>query len=262
MQITVLIGMLLFSGLWSTALLANCVIRFAVSGAFPPYHIQTPDTQWGGLAVDLLKELVAVAECQFTLANVPWDRAVQMLENGELDMLSYYTPTAERDRFSVYIGPMAVEQLVLLTHRKWLAELQTIDDLAGFDGIVGKTQGTFHGESLERIATALEQRQHLVRVAHNQSRIGMLATGRVDAVFEDATVAQYLLSSGILDPQQFAVAQRFTSQPVFFALSKASVPTETVERLTLGWQQLRQNRTVEAVYRRYGLDAPSQLTEK
>lgn len=241
------------------SLATGCELKVGVSGAFPPYHIQEAGDTWGGIALDIVNAMSSHMNCKVTHLNIPWDRALEMMHNGELDVLPYYTRTKQRAEYAHFVGPMEMEDIVVLTEIQNVPKLNTLQSLVAFDGLVGKTQGTFHGNRVEHAAKVLRKNDKLVSMAHNESRVGMLAAGRLDAIFENRVVAEYLLNTQTLDPKKYAVAMKESLGPVYFGLSKKSVSEALLKEFQAAWRTIVERGQLQKIYLKYGLKPPQEI---
>lgn len=233
-----------------------------MSNEFPPHHIFGNDNKWHGVAIDLFQLLAAKSECQVKIVNVPWQRTVDSLSRGKIDALSMYTFSEKRAEFSYFIGPHYREVIVFIVRKELQETVEKPQDLMSFPGLIGKTQGSFYGEELEGFLNNKVMARKLVNIVANQRRIEMLKLGRLDAVIEELSVANYLFSTGKLDKSQFIVKLKFSLNPVYFGFSKQSVDPITLKLLQQSWELVREDEQVAQIYQKYHLDfSPSMLIE-
>jgi polar amino acid transport system substrate-binding protein len=230
----------------------SCELTFAVSSEFPPYHILQPDHTWGGLSVELFRLLAEEANCQVKVIDVPWVRTLELLRKGKIDAVSNYSFNEQRQQYSYFIGPHAIERIVLIVHNKFAHLLQNNEDLKNFPGLIGKTQGTYYGDELETLVHGNELKTNLVNITSNANRVGMIAKGRVDAILEEETVAQYFYKIGIFDEQILVQKLSFSENPIYFGFSRQSLSEERIQQLRSAWLRVKQNNKFTAVYEKYG----------
>lgn len=232
---------------------AACQLTFAVSNEFPPHHIHENDGKWRGVAVDLFQWLASGAGCEVQVVNVPWDRTVGMLERGQVDAVSLFTLSAQRQQFSRFVGPHYQENIVVIVKSVFANQLVKEQDLALFKGLIGKTPGTDYGSSLQTILNMPSLQNNLVDVVANENRIKMFRAGRLDAILEEAAVAKYLFNSEQLNADEHLIKLRFKANPVYFGFSKKSVKQETIIAIKQSWQNMKNNGAIRSVYQQYGL---------
>ncbi len=57
---------------------------------------------WSGVDMDLTKALLDEAQCNFTVLEVSWARALIMLNSGDIDLVLNVSKTIERGRLLFY----------------------------------------------------------------------------------------------------------------------------------------------------------------
>lgn len=239
-----------------------CELIYAVSNEFPPHEILGSDNKWHGVSIDLFQLLVARTECQVKIVNVPWDRTVDSLSRGKIDALSMFTFSDKRAEFSYFIGPHYKEVIVFIVRKNLQHTVEKPEDLTTFRGLIGKTQGSYYGEELEGLLSNKEVSGKLVNIIASQRSIDMLKLGRLDAVIEELSVANYLFRTGVLDSNEYVVKLKFSLNPVYFGFSKKSIAPEMLKVLQQSWQLLLDGEQIGQIYRKYNLDhSPSMLIE-
>lgn len=231
-----------------------CQLTFAVSNTFPPHHIQDDNNNWRGVAMDLFRWLANGAGCSVNVVNVPWDRTIKMLEQGQVDAVSLFTQSKEREAFAHFIGPHYHESIVVIVSASKASTLNTPKQLLSFKGFIGKTPGTNYGSELQRLLDKPHLDGKLIDFVANENRINTFKAGRVDAILEEAAVAQYLFENGQLDAHQHKVKLEFALNPVYFGFSKKSINAQQIEALKNSWNALLKQDALNNVYQRYGVD--------
>jgi polar amino acid transport system substrate-binding protein len=233
-----------------------------VSNEFPPHEILGKDNKWQGVAIDVFRLLAIKSKCQVKIVNVPWDRTVDSLSRGKIDALSMFTFSEERAKFSYFIGPHYKEAIVLVVSKVLHESIEQPQDLMTFQGLIGKTQGSYYGEELNGLLKSKEVASRLVNIVSNQRSIEMLKMGRLDAVIEELSVVNYLFNTGVLDKNEYMVKLKFSLNPVYFGFSKKSVTPDRLKTLQTSWLELRDSEQVRQIYQKYHLDfSPSMLIE-
>lgn len=220
------------------------------------------DNKWHGVAIDLFKLLATQANCQVKIVNVPWDRAVDSLSRGKIDALSMFTFSEKRADFSYFIGPHYREVIVFIVSKHLQQTVEDPKDLMTFPGVIGKTQGSYYGEELERLLSKKQVSRKLVNMIANQRSIDLLKLGRLDAVIEELSMANYLFHTGVLDSGEYIIKLRFSLNPVYFGFSKKSIAPEMLKVLQESWKLLTDGEQIQQIYHNYDLDfSPSMVIE-
>lgn len=231
----------------------SCQLTFAVSNPFPPHHIQDDNGSWRGVAMDLFQWLASGAGCSVSVVNVPWDRTILLLEQGKVDAVSLFTKSEERQHFADFIGPHYQESIVVIVADAKADSLNTAEQLLAFNGLIGKTPGTDYGNKLQMLLDKPNLDGKLVDFVNNDHRIKTFKAGRIDAILEEASVAQYLFKGEQLDPDKHKVKLEFALNPVYFGFSKKSVDAEMLISLQKSWDAMLKRDALTNVYQHYGL---------
>lgn len=71
------------------------------NGFWPPYE-WTEEGILKGFHIDLVKEVAAKLQLNVQFQSVPWKRAINMIQKGEADAITYLARTEEREKFANY----------------------------------------------------------------------------------------------------------------------------------------------------------------
>ena len=139
--------------------------------------------------------------------------------------------------------------------------LNTPEQILKFDGLIGKTPGTNYGSRLQSLLDKPHLNGKLVDFVANENRINTFKAGRVDAILEEAAVAQYLFESGQLNSDIHKVKLEFALNPVYFGLSKKSIDARQLTTLRNSWKAMLQQGALNTVYQKYGLTYSAPKTD-
>ena len=89
----------------AVALEAQATKLVMVTEVWPPYRMDEPTTSSGftGIDVDLIVALESRIGIPIEIKRVPWARALDMMRNGQADLISGLAWTAERAEFLAYV---------------------------------------------------------------------------------------------------------------------------------------------------------------
>ena len=234
----------------------ECRITFAVSNDFPPFQFKDVYGKWHGIAVELAQKMVSAAGCQIEILDLPWQRALDMLKKGELQMLPLITANPYRESFMHFIGPMGMEQIVFVAQSQLAQSINKPDDLKTFPGLIGKTKGTEYAEKIEKLINDPSVRERVVDNVSDANKIEMLLIERIGGAFEERAVAQYYFHNDILDPEEHEICLTFLPNPVYFGLSEQSTSTDILVRLRDAWRTMLAEEDVSLIYDKYGITMP------
>lgn len=192
-----------------------CVLRVQVSD-FPPYSYQK-DGEWRGSRVVLSQRLAQKLNCGVRFYDVPWARALILLQQGDLDLMFNLTPTPARDAFLWFSRPHHLERLAFattLTDPQW-QQLQDLSKLAEFPGIIALTQGSYMGQPMMELLQQSKFRQKTLEVAERRVKNELVLKDRAQGLVEDLDYLKFAIAN-------FPEYQQLTITPLRLAQTKVS----------------------------------------
>jgi len=198
---------------------------------FNPESRLTPNKSWKGIDVELIQKLLMQAGCQFSIIELPWARSLDMLANGEIDMMINVTKTKEREASFNFIGPIRNEVIVLATDAETPVILSNITDILKLEKPIAVQRGSFYGPVIEKLRLSKAGKDNFVQVIDNDTKILLMRAGRISGFLE----AKRNLTIG---PERIARYEGIWfhpliihQSPVYFALSKKSVKAPLFKRI-------------------------------
>ncbi|WP_430455571.1 substrate-binding periplasmic protein [Rheinheimera sp.] len=192
-----------------------CELRVQVSD-FPPYSYQK-DGEWRGSRVVLSQRLAQKLNCGVRFYDVPWARALILLQQGDLDLMFNLTPTPARESFLWFSRPHHLERLAFattLTEPQW-QQLQDMQKLAEFPGIIALTQGSYMGEPMMQLLQQSKFRQKTLEVAERRVKNELVLKDRAQGLVEDLDYLKFAIAN-------FPEYQQLTITPLRLAQTKVS----------------------------------------
>ncbi|CAD5107474.1 ATP-binding protein [Zestomonas carbonaria] len=165
---------------------ANPVLRVGVEReGWPPFDIVEAGN-YRGISADYLELLAQRLGMRVEPVFLDdWDRALEALRTGEVDVLPSVARTPEREGRMLFSQPYLVSNSLIFS--RYDVELQGLDDLAGKR--VAMERGYALGELLRRrVPEAL-----LVETQNTEAALRAVSTGRAEAYVGDMIVASYLI---------------------------------------------------------------------
>lgn len=214
-----------------------CELKVGWEEWFPLIHRQ--DHQLTGSEYQLLQQLASGAGCTLEFIEVPWARALQLLKNGQLDMLYGASRTPEREAFAQFSQVYRLEQMVLVVRVPEAIQQNQIDELSlvawlaehrpgGQLHMLGLIRGFYYGDTLEPIVRDPAIHAQRLEVRWDQQLHQMLILGRIDGYLVEASVARAQQSVGGQPIRVFSVSEH-PEEPMHLMFSR-EVPGEVVER--------------------------------
>ncbi len=206
-----------------------CLLRVQVSD-FPPYSYQR-DGEWLGSRVVLSQRLAQKLNCVVRFYDVPWARALILLQQGDLDLMFNLTPTQARESFLWFSRPHHLEQLAFATtlaDPQW-QQLNDLARLTDFPGIIALTQGSYMGAPMMQLLQQPRFRQKTLEVAERRVKNELVLKDRAQGLVEDLDYLQFAIANFpeyqqlVITPLRLAhtkVSAGFSKNSVLFAQKK------------------------------------------
>lgn len=151
-------------------------VRFCFN-IWPPYA-QRDGSGFDGISIDLLTEASRRAGLTAAFEELPWNRCLEMVRQGEIDAV-----VDAMDREEFLQGPSSYS---VYSNTIWVRDDSDVTALS-FDALASRTVGLVHGyqypeDLLRELTDAGMNNEYSVDDAANMR---MLAAGRVDAIVAD-----------------------------------------------------------------------------
>lgn len=240
---------LVFSGIASAheASLTACTFPMA------PYTIRDSHGKITGLEVDLVKALAKEAGFQAEFIDYPWNRALEMLKSGDLDVLMTMTRTPEREAFTHFLGISTHQQFVLFVRKENAKiRIETLDDLAKTDYLFGIRQHFHYSDEFNsRLAVDETFKRRFIAVAQADQNLKRVKCGRLTGCIGDRILTGYQVRNNKAYNDICAVTLPFFKvHPVYFGVSRKISP-EKLETLQKAYHTLEKRGTIKGITRRW-----------
>ncbi len=212
---------LLYLGLYNTAASA-CVMKVQVN-EFPPYSYQQGSV-WLGSRVVLSQRLAEKLNCQIEYLDVPFGRALMLVEEGSLDFIFNLTKTPGRNKTMLFLAAHQLEVLVVGVHKsypEWL-QLSSLAELEQFPGRIALTTGSYLGKAFETMRADPKYADKFIDVADRRAKNELVLKGRAQGVIEERDYLSYAIEN-FPNYQNIVITPLILSEsPVYLALSRKS----------------------------------------
>lgn len=224
------------------------VVTF-VGDPWPPYvEGELGNDAESGIAVKIVHEIFSRIDnnsARFPL--IPWQRALQEVEQGYHDGIALLLKTPEREAYMTYSVPFIVGSNLVWSAGNSNGEVfewEEIDDF--YNRRIGIIQGYSYGETLEQAFNA--GLISAVKTPTVEHMFAMLANGRIDLALANdavgAALAKKYPDAGI------AAASKPTESDVFFlAISKKSSAVTLIPEINLIIKDLQADGFIDSVIR-------------
>lgn len=198
---------------------------------WPPYQYLDEDNRLTGLDVKLLEAVAASAGYRMKFRKLPWERHMEHLKRGSVQVAAGISYTAKRAKFLFYSRPYRLETVRLYVRRGEAAAMQltSLADLIGSSFVIGAQAGYYYGTLYESFKGKARFLDHIEEIKAGDANFRKLILKRIDGVLSDTYVAASTLRS--LGDTQKVEAHPMTiySDRIYFVFSKKSVDPKTVE---------------------------------
>lgn len=203
-----------------------------------PPHQTWVDGKAGGLATELVQQLLRQAGVSAQFEAYPWARAYKLAESTPNMLIFNIARTPERESKFIWIGPVAQYHFgfVHLRSRQDI-NIQQFSDAKRY--IIGVQRGDFAAEFLTQQGVATEQLQ---KVADIEQSWRLLLAGKVDLLIDDPLVAQPMLRRFQLrdDDVTFRFVLPELQQTTWIAVHPQTDPT-LIKALQQAYQKVLQS---------------------
>lgn len=238
-------GCVMLAALWCCTAPAKSLSGGAAQ--WPPYSYQDENGQASGIAVDVMRQVMAKSGNQLDFVFYPAKRLHVLLNEGRLDLNYADSPSWNGDdaaqRF-VYSQPyLQVREYLyfLADHPARHLPLELLDGLR-----IGLVRGyTYH--SLD--AALSSGRLTPLETSGDRTLIDLLLRGRVDAIaLVDDVFDEHLMARG-LDPQRFSRGAKLSDAPLVIKLQRQHA--DQLPQLNAALESLVRSGEVERIRRRH-----------
>lgn len=241
MQLYRLMRCCLIVGLMGQGAAWACTLKVGWEEWHP--YISTLEGGLSGSEYVLLQSLATRAECQLQFIEVPWVRALVLLENGQLDLLYGASRSAERERYAVFSMPYRYERMELVVRGEGngeslsLLDWLTTPNAEGAQRMIGLIRGFHYGDILEPIVRANTGNFAVHEVRFDSQLRDMLLAGRIDGYLIEAVVGQWQREA-VGGQLRLHALREHQPEPMHLMFSK-QVPTTVVNRINAAISELR-----------------------
>ena len=245
----------------------TCILLTSLSvRAHPPCHFSaglneqssqsehdnhTDVASWHHLHQQLYLLLAKSSGCSLHFVYIPWSRALQQLQSGELDLLLTVSKNEERQYFADFIGIHYNEESVLILRRDLSYQVHQLQDLTVLKGQIGVMRFGYFGEAFERLKSeGLESR--LLFVTTLQQKLDLLSHGRVAGIIEDRAQYRAWLKHQPEAEKIYKEHLLIHSNPAYFAASISSMSQQQRDHLRQSWAKVYGGKEHQAILSKYG----------
>jgi len=237
-----------------TELTDQSIIKIRVAD-YPPQYYKDENGQWTGLDVELAVAVVEKAGFIVEFVELPWSRALKMIETGDVQFMMNLSITPEREKFMNFIGPERTSQMILVVNEKYAnVPLDNIDDLGNIVDNYGLKIGLqkdveYSVEFNEKLEVE-EFSKNFEYTSDVNLQPNNVANHRLFGFFEDKVSMNYQILNNP-DFEGLALHPFTLSQEeVYFGVTK-NLDKDKFEKLKAAFEELESDGTLQVIRDKY-----------
>lgn len=242
MAVSVLLAVNVYAG-------EECVIKLRVNDS-PPSYFKDDKGDWTGFVVEQATAVITGAGCKAQYRSAPWGRGLILLEEGQIDMVGLMSITGERKKFAHFIGPHYYETFRLVVAKDSNFHIEKHEDLKNLPKKIMLELDAYYGEKMAKLIkdeTFLKNVQWTSRMTLTPPTIEKITLGRVSGFLS------YVRPGALKKITQEVKYHPFVinADPVYFGVSKKSVPPSILKRLKEAVERLNAKGEFEKILEKY-----------
>ncbi|HEY0063759.1 MAG TPA: transporter substrate-binding domain-containing protein [Telluria sp.] len=194
-----------------------------------------------GHAAEKVHEIMRRAGFPYTIALMPWKRAITLAHTQANTCVFMTTRTAERETWFHWIGPISQADWVLYGRADRQFNIQSLDDVRGLR--IGAYNGDVRGEFLR------EQGLNVEFVQNDDSNPRKLMLNRIDLWVNSTRSSRAVLARVGLTGQ--VVPVHTYRQVKLYLACNASIPDADVARMHAALRSMEADGTYKAIEQRF-----------
>ena len=213
-----------------------------------PYQVRSrsgEESRITGLDVELFRAVIEdELAMDMSLPEISWEKQQQLLERGELDVVSGAFRTPEREAYALFSAPYRNEEVVIFSREgaAAMASAADLERLLEHSGArFGVVPGYHYGARIARFLRRNAGSTRIVAAGNEIANLRNLLEGRVDAVPMDRVVGATLIWRHHWQERLQSGSHVVFGGPVHAMFSRRSVPPAVVARFDAAMGRLRRD---------------------
>lgn len=211
-------------------------LRMAYNASWLPY-VEVTDEQVRGSDIIVIRQLLSQVGSTLQLQYVPEKRALQMLQQGGVDLLFAASYTAERASYAWFSKPYRKEYNVVLVHRRALEVYPEIRQRASFLMLAArKLVGAynpmgFYGADFEQLKQQQAVRHRSLAVYEADRRLELVLNQRADYTIVDKAAVALELQHHAKASDLLVLPFHLNEADIHLMLAKTTVSAACVDAI-------------------------------
>ena len=213
-----------------------------------PFRINDSEEPSGfiGIDIDLIRQLEKRLGLIIKVESHPRARAIEMLKNGQIDCISGYAYTEEREVFALYVPtPYFAVQPVFYALKGHGSSITTYEDLYGKKIGQSKNSTFFNKYNIDMQLTKVD-------ISSELQIIQMLELGRIDLMIgTDPNISWIIAKLGLSEKFEKTVFEPMEKTDLFIAFSRKSPAVDLVPLIDKAIADMIADKTIETIVSTY-----------
>lgn len=161
-------------------------VKFVSGDFYPPFIYRNERGEAVGISIEILKAIEKVSDLRFNVELMPFSKALELVKNGEADMINLIFRTPEREKFFLFSKPvLQVQSLV------WFRKDLNLKD---FKDLTAHIVGVIEGDANEQLLRSKNPNIVFKRFTDFEQLIQAVKERQIDVfIMEDLTAGYYLV---------------------------------------------------------------------
>ncbi len=221
---------------------------------WPPYLFLDENGELTGLDKEFITAVAKEANCTLTFRKLPWQRHLEDLKHGRIDIATSASKNQERMKYA-YFSNAYRSEFVALFVRKGESEkyiIQSLKDIIKMPFKLGVTRGYYYGKQYEKLIMNPQFEKRIQKVTYAYQNYEKLIAKRVNGFLADKfSAAESLRKLNLTDRIEIHPMPIIPTGKIFFMFSKRSVAPETIQIFNDALATLRANGSSDKILKKY-----------
>ncbi len=207
---------------------------------------------YGGIAVDMFKEVARRTGCKIEFVWLPSVRVTNWIESGQIDIGSVLTHQPERDAYARFL-PYAYTQFYLVQPKKGAGRYASLAEFAARSHVrLTMVRGVMLGQRVEAQLASLARANRLEYVNNFETLFRKMESGRAEATVTAPVIyLRHLRLMGWEDKLVFTPIAESPPQFIGVYASTRTLAPDAIDSFAGALSEMLADRTMHAIYARY-----------
>ncbi len=201
-----------------------------------------------GLDVEVFTLVMNSLGCPFQFEEIPWERHLKEVENGQTDVAMGASITPERKKWGLFSIPYSGEAVYLYGHKDHVTRFQFKNEreLADLKIKIGVIAGSYLGDEFDQLIREkkLIKNVNLFEFTSEKQLIDLLLTKRIDGFLYGGVSLNF-------HKQIAHHPQKMFEHEAFFMFSKKTVQQTFIDRFNAELAKFKKDKSVEKIVAQY-----------